>query len=145
MSRAFVKEWDDLPPEDPVLPERLEPRLVSAAGLAKLREEYARTTDPRRRAALERRIDAAVIAEPPSDTSRVGFGATVTVEGAADKEATFTIVGEDEDDVRAGRIAVTSPLAVALLGKRVGDAALWHRPAGDRRLTVRAIRYEGPA
>jgi transcription elongation factor GreB len=80
--------------------------------------------------------------EPPADRSQVGFGATVTLAGAADAETTFTIVGEDAGDVRQGRIALDSPLAVAILGKRVGQRGVWLRPAGDRTVLVRAIRYE---
>jgi transcription elongation factor GreB len=80
--------------------------------------------------------------EPPEDRSRVGFGATVTLDGAADAPATFTIVAEDASDVRLGKIAVDSPLATAIEGKRVGQRGVWHRPAGDRTVVVRAIRYE---
>jgi transcription elongation GreA/GreB family factor len=57
-------------------------------------------------------------------------------------DSTFTIVGEDETDVRHGKIALTSPLAAALIGKRAGQETVWHRPAGDRTLTVKSIRYE---
>lgn len=141
MSRAFVKEWDDQPPEEPLL-ERTEPYLISSAGLARLHAERDAETDPRKKAALERRIDAAVVPEPPTDRGKVAFGATVTVAGTPAGESTYTIVGEDEDDVRHGRIAVTSPLAEALLGKRVGQRAVWRRPAGDLPVTVKKIAYD---
>jgi transcription elongation GreA/GreB family factor len=82
--------------------------------------------------------------EPPSDHGQVGFGATVTLAGAveAENETTYTIVGADASDARHGKIAFDSPLAMAILGKRVGQRAVWHRPAGDRTVVVRAIRYE---
>jgi transcription elongation GreA/GreB family factor len=142
MSRAFVKERDDEPPEPVVGVERTEPHLVTARGLELLKAELEQTTDPRRRSLLLKRIDAAHVTDPPADRSRVAFGATVTVSGAADKDATYTIVGEDEAEVRKGKISVTSPLAEALLGKRVGEDAIWHRPAGDRPLKIQSIRYE---
>ena len=141
MSRAFVKEWDDQPAEEPVL-ERTDPYLISAAGLAKLRAEHDAETDPKRKAALARRLDAAQVPAAPADRGRVAFGATVTVAGTPAGESTYTIVGEDEDDVRHGRIAVTSPLAEALLGKRVGQRAVWRRPAGDLPVTVKKIAYD---
>jgi transcription elongation GreA/GreB family factor len=143
MSRAFVKERDDEPPEPVVGVERTEPHQVTRRGLELLEAELARTTDPRRRSLLLKRIEAAHVTEPPADRSRVAFGATVTVSGATDADAVYTIVGEDEADVRHGKISVTSPLAEALLGKRVGEDAVWHRPAGDRPLKVQAIKYEG--
>ncbi|HTW85691.1 MAG TPA: GreA/GreB family elongation factor [Candidatus Sulfotelmatobacter sp.] len=80
---------------------------------------------------------------PPEDRSRVGYGATVTLDGAAEgSQSTFTIVAEDASDVRAGKIAFDSPLAVAIVGKKVGQRGVWHRPAGDRTVVVRSIRYD---
>ena len=142
MSRAFTKERDEEPQPPILTTERSEPHPVTARGLEKLREELAHTTDERRRAALGRRIDSAVVTGPPADRDVVAFGATVTVTGAAPAEKTFTIVGEDEADIPAGTIPVTSPLAQALLGAHAGDETVWHRPIGDRTLMIRSIRYD---
>ena len=141
MSRAFMKERDDLP-EPPVIPKRTGTNYVTPQRLEALRDELAHTTDEQRRAYLQDRIESAVVVPPPEKRDAVAFGATVGVEGAAPAAKQFTIVDEDDADVRQGRISVTSPLAEALLGAHVGDEVRWHRPAGDRVVTVRSISYE---
>lgn len=83
-------------------------------------------------------IDPATIADP----GRVVFGATVELEGEADgKRVTYAIVGEDEADIRAGRISITSPIARALVGKSEGDVVLVTAPGGNRSFEIVAIRY----
>jgi transcription elongation GreA/GreB family factor len=72
----------------------------------------------------------------------VGFGARVVVEGVGPEPKTFTIAGEDQTDVSAGRIGLDSPLAQALIGARAGAKVTWHRPAGDRRLKVVSVKYD---
>jgi len=143
VSRAFTKERDDAPEPEPVLPQRSHPNWMTAAGLAAFERKRAGATDAAERSALDRVIDSAVVIGPPDRRDRVAFGATVVVAGAADAGAdrTFTIVGEDEADVRAGKIGHTSPLAQALLNARAGQRVIWHRPAGDRRITIRSISY----
>jgi transcription elongation factor GreB len=141
MSRAFTKERDDLPQPEPVSVRARSP-LVTPAGLERWREELARTNDPQERERLARRIEEAVVVDPPEDRDHVAFGATVVVRGAAeDRPTTFTIVGEDEADVKTGKISPGSPLAQALLGAAVKEQVVWHRPAGDRTLTVEKISY----
>lgn len=141
MSRAFTKERDDLPQPEPVSVRARSP-LVTPAGFARWREELARTNDQQERERLARRIEEAVVVEPPEDRNHVAFGATVVVRGATDdRPATFTIVGEDEADVKTGKISPDSPLAQALLGAAVEEKVVWHRPAGDRTLTVEKISY----
>jgi transcription elongation factor GreB len=83
-----------------------------------------------------------VVSEPPADRERVFFGAFVTVEDESGQSATYRLVGPDETDAREGRISVESPMARALLGKRVGDDALVRRPRGESELVVTAIRYD---
>ena len=74
---------------------------------------------------------------------RVVFGATVELEAEEDgKRVTYTIVGEDEADIRAGRIAVISPIARALIGKSEGDAVDVVAPGGNRSYEIVAVRYE---
>jgi transcription elongation factor GreA len=73
---------------------------------------------------------------------RVVFGATVTVqEEDSDDESTFTIVGEAEADLKQSRISVTSPIARALIGKRVDDEVRVQTPGGQRTYTVLAIEF----
>lgn len=74
---------------------------------------------------------------------KVVFGATVllTDEDSGD-EITYQIVGEDEADIKAGRISVNSPMARALIGKRAGDVAVVKTPAGERQFEIVKVRYE---
>jgi transcription elongation factor GreA len=74
---------------------------------------------------------------------QVRFGATVVLaDGESGEELTYTIVGEDEADARSGRISVTSPIARALLGRRVDDTVVVRVPRGTREVEIRDIRYE---
>lgn len=74
---------------------------------------------------------------------RVVFGATVVVaDGDTGEESTYRIVGEDEADIKSGRVSVGSPLARALIGRRVGDEVAVAAPGGERTLEVVDVRYE---
>ncbi len=74
---------------------------------------------------------------------RVVFGATVDVMDIdRDEELTYQIVGEDEADVKQGRVSVTSPLARSLIGKEEGDVAVLDAPGGQRELEILEVRYE---
>lgn len=78
-----------------------------------------------------------------SNEGRVVFGATVDLSDENDgKSVTYMIVGEDEADIRAGRIAVTSPIARALIGKSEGDVVDVMAPGGTRSYEIVAVRYE---
>jgi len=141
MSRAFMKEREDAP-EPRIVAHRTNPFPITAAGLARLRAQAAAEEDPERRAAFEEQLALAVVPSAPADPTVVDFGARVRVDAVGMPDQDFTIVGDDEVDVKAGRIGITSPLASALLGKRVGGRAVWHRPVGDRQLRIRAISYD---
>ncbi|MEJ2630006.1 MAG: transcription elongation factor GreA [Acidihalobacter sp.] len=73
---------------------------------------------------------------------KVVFGATVDLadEDGGD-EVTYQIVGEDEADIKNGRISVSSPIARALIGKEEGDIAVVQAPGGTREYEVLAVRY----
>jgi len=74
---------------------------------------------------------------------KVVFGATVDVaDENTGEEFTYQIVGEDEADIKAGRISVTSPIARSLIGKVEGDVASFQAPGGVRELEVLEVRYE---
>ncbi len=90
----------------------------------------------------KRKEVSAPLLVPPSDRGTAGFGATVVVDGGPKPAQRFTIVTDDEADVRSGRIGLTSPLAQALSGARVGQRVVWHRPIGDLTLEIRAIDYD---
>jgi transcription elongation factor GreB len=92
---------------------------------------------------LARRMKNLAVVDPTNqpDKARIFFGATVTVVDADDREQTLTLVGCDEADASAGRIAWNSPVAVALKGARVGDTRTVRLPAGERLLEVIGISY----
>lgn len=76
-------------------------------------------------------------------TGRVVFGVTVELEGQDDgARVTYQIVGEDEADIRQGLIAITSPIARALVGKEEGDVVDVQAPGGVRSYEIVKVRYE---
>ena len=76
-------------------------------------------------------------------TGRVVFGVTVELEGQDDGvKVTYQIVGEDEADIRQGLIAITSPIARALVGKEEGDVVDVQAPGGVRSYEIVKVRYE---
>jgi transcription elongation factor GreA len=75
--------------------------------------------------------------------SAVKFGATVTLaDEETDEEQTFRIVGEDEADIKDGRLSVTSPLARALIGKAKGDSVEVSTPRGNKSYEIVAVAFE---
>ncbi|MGQ0653818.1 MAG: transcription elongation factor GreA [Betaproteobacteria bacterium] len=73
---------------------------------------------------------------------RVVFGATVEVEEPGGPPATWQIVGDDEADIKAGRLSVTSPMARALIGKEAGESVDVQTPGGVKRYDIIDVRYE---
>jgi len=74
--------------------------------------------------------------------SLVKFGATVTLaDEETDEEQTFRIVGEDEADIKQGRLSVTSPLARALIGKTKGDSVEVSTPRGAKSYEVVTVAF----
>ncbi len=74
---------------------------------------------------------------------KVVFGATVELlDTETDKSVTYRIVGELEADLKKRWIAVTSPVAQALIGKKVGDVATVKSPGGTRELEIQEISFE---
>ena len=74
---------------------------------------------------------------------KVIFGSTVVIHDEnSDKETTYTIVGEDEADIKSGLISYTSPIARALIGKSVGDEIEFQAPDGLKTFDVLGVRYD---
>lgn len=94
---------------------------------------------------LRKRLDGmVVVSQAPSDRQRVFFGAWVTLEDEQGKDQRYRIVGPDEFSAAPGWISMDSPLARALLGKRLDDALTVHTPAGEREFVIVAIDYDAP-
>ena len=73
---------------------------------------------------------------------RIKFGAIVKlVDEDTEEEKTYQIVGEPEADVRSGRVSVTSPIARALMGKKVGDTVEVSTPGGGKSYEVVGVRF----
>ena len=92
---------------------------------------------------LKKRIEAAEVVTPSLvQSDRVLFGATVTLEEQNGHERTYQIVGEDEIDVPNGRISWKSPIAKAILGKKIDDLVTIKRPVDDLEVEIVAIIYK---
>src|ERR1700722_10215671 len=154
MSRAFLKEQDVEAVED--LPDRQIselPNKVTVEGMAQIEEALAASRkafavaqaagDRAAMAAASRdlrywnaRHATALIVLDCEDTTHVHFGSTVTILRDDSREQSFRIVGEDEANPSRGTISHGSPLARALLGKRVGDTV----KAGNGDAEIRNIQ-----
>ena len=164
MSKAFTSEETD---EAPVLVRPRAPlppgvtNYVTPAGLAALTDELRALQEDRARleskgderkrdltmadgrlAELETRLATASLVDPKAQPQdEVRFGATVVIQNGAGAQRTWQIVGVDEADAKQGKIAFVAPLARALLGRRVGEAATVATPRTDDELTVISIAY----
>lgn len=77
------------------------------------------------------------------NTGKVIFGATVDlIDEDTDAETTYQIVGEDEADIKQGRISVSSPIARALIGKNEGDVVDFKAPGGEKSFEIAEVRYQ---
>jgi transcription elongation factor GreA len=96
-------------------------------------------------AEVENKLANAQIINPAelNADGRIVFGATVDLEDReAGNRVRYQIVGEDEADIKAGKISITSPIARALIGKEEGDIAEVQAPAGPREYEVLAVAYQ---
>ena len=93
---------------------------------------------------VERRLAHAQVINPSEIDAdgRIVFGATVElVDAGTGVHVTYQIVGEDEADLKHGKISVGSPISRALIGKGEGDMAEVHAPGGVREYEILAVRY----
>ncbi len=75
-------------------------------------------------------------------TGRVIFGVTVTlINCETEEEVRYRIVGDDEAEVKAGKISVTSPIARALIGKEEGDVVVVRAPVGDVEYEIDKVEH----
>ena len=165
MSRAFVKEDTNAPPDLPDLPISAHPNVVTPRGLHLLRQALAarqadlaalkaraERLDLLPEAAAERdiryltaRLASAILVDPARhDLTEVAFGLIVTLADEDGTETRYQITGEDEADPAQGRITAHAPLARALIGASVGDTVLWRRPTGAVQLEVLRLDHPTP-
>lgn len=86
------------------------------------------------------RADVIDPAKMSGDT--IKFGATIVLaDEDNDDQKTYQIVGEHEADVKSGRVSVSSPIARALINKKVGDSVSVKAPGGDRSYEILAIHW----
>jgi transcription elongation factor GreB len=92
---------------------------------------------------LTKRVDVlTVVTEyPKNGTDKIFFGAFVQLEDEDGKQLEYRIVGADESDAERGYISMESPVARALLGKRVNDSVSVMRPKGEVTFSVLSVRY----
>ncbi len=94
---------------------------------------------------VEGKLSNAQIIDPKllDADGRCVFGATVELEDQDTGDSvTYQIVGEDEADIKAGKVSVSSPLARAVIGKYAGDVAQVQAPGGMREYEIIDVRYE---
>jgi transcription elongation GreA/GreB family factor len=159
MSRAFVKDQEDVPEELPERPVSSNRNFVTPRGLRlidekfeTLRRELAHAQHESDRSAIalasrdlrywtQRRANAQLV-EPPRQPETTAFATAVTILRGDGRRQRFAIVGEDEADPAKGSIAYSSPVARALLGKHKGDFA--EIPGGEAEIVdLEAINPEG--
>lgn len=141
MNKAFVRDDDEGMGADP-LPDREvspHPNLVTPQGMAQIEStlaeldvelESARAADDSDAIARitrdvrywSARQATAQVMDPPSDTTCVQFGSTVTIVRGDGRRQTYRIVGEDEANPAQGTLSYVSPLAQALIDHEIGDA-----------------------
>ncbi|MGC8702491.1 MAG: transcription elongation factor GreA [Thiomonas sp.] len=94
---------------------------------------------------IEGKLGTAQIIDPSElqADGRVVFGATVELsDEASGDDITYQIVGDDEADLKQGRISINSPIARALIGKESGDVAQVAAPGGVRHYEILAVHYK---
>ena len=162
MSKAFTSEETTVdvlvPPRAPLPPGV--PNYVTPRGLESLKAERAQLEAKRaeieqgpedgrgaaltawatRLAELDQRLASAQLVAPASvEPGVVRFGSRVTVADESGQEKTFEIVGVDEADPAAGKVAFLAPIARALLGRELGDTVQVQTPGKRQELTISAL------
>jgi transcription elongation factor GreB len=95
---------------------------------------------------LQKRLPALkVVDSPPEGTDQVFFGAWITLQNDSGEQTSYRIVGADEFDPKRNWISVDSPMARALLKRRIDDEFSVDTPGGRTGWLILAISYSGPA
>jgi transcription elongation factor GreB len=165
MSKAFTRENDDAEEETAIarialpagvrnyltgdgaegLRRKLEALIAERRTLEQAAEDdgarmRVRKINARIQAITQRLAGAEIVSAADGVSGEVRFGMYVTVRGADGAEDEYRIVGVDETDFDRGWISWLSPLAKALLGRRVGETVRFQAPAGERTLHIQGLR-----
>jgi transcription elongation factor GreB len=156
MSKAFTRESDEsgddeIPSTRPSLPPGTT-NYITAQGAERLTRRLDNLLETRRQTsdapdsdhrkldaairALQQTLSSVVVAQPSPNPQKVAFGTTVRIRHQNGEEETYRIVGVEEADPENGSISWLSPLARALLSRKVGDKVPFRTPAGPDELTV---------
>ena len=106
------------------------------------RKKQLREIDSRVRHLRKRLDHMKVVSTIPSDTSRIFFGAWISLEDEEGNELCYRIVGPDEFDHQPNLISMDSPLAKALMGKAVDSDIVVETPKGRKEYYIAGVRYE---
>lgn len=93
---------------------------------------------------LESKLSSAQIIDPTllDDEGRVVFAATVELEEVETGEkVTYQIVGEDEANIKLGKISFSSPISRAMIGKYAGDVVVVRAPGGEKEFEIMDVKY----
>ncbi|UCE63597.1 MAG: transcription elongation factor GreA [Nitrospirota bacterium] len=133
------------------------PQVIQAIAEARehgdLRENAEYSAAKERQGFIEARIaeikhklrEAQIIETPEGSSETVIFGSTVRiVDLQSGEEKQYTLVGQEEADIKKGLISVQSPIGRGLIGHKVGETVEVHRPAGQVEYEILQIFFEGP-
>lgn len=160
MSKAFTRESDDsgedeMPAVRPSLPPGTT-NYITREGAERLEQRLKELLERKKRAgpsetafrkleanirSVQQTLSSVVVAKPASDPAKVAFGATVCICDQNGEEESYRIVGIDEAEPERNSISWISPLARALLSRRVGDKVQFRAPAGMREMTILSIAF----
>ncbi|MFH0902599.1 MAG: transcription elongation factor GreA [Pseudomonadota bacterium] len=92
---------------------------------------------------VEAKLSLAQVIDPTKlSGDKVVFGATVTVvDPESDEEQTYSIVGDDESDIKLRLVSISAPIARAMIGRQVGDTVRVRTPRGVRELEIVGIKF----
>ncbi|MDO3721225.1 transcription elongation factor GreB [Marinobacter sp. chi1] len=107
-------------------------------------KKQLREIDRRVRFLSKRLEEVTVVDRLPDDQEKVFFGAWVTIEEESGEEQEYRLVGADEFDLTRRYLSINSPMARALIGKRLDDEVSVRTPEGWKTVVISAIRYQSP-
>lgn len=92
---------------------------------------------------LQKRMESAEVVDPKTlKSEKVIFGAKVIIEDEDGQQKSYQIVGEDEFDIKQNKISWQSPVAKALLGKKIDDEVKIQKPSGEQIVLIVDILFE---